>query len=90
MFLSRLSRNEKGKESSYRELYRKAQSQVLSIILISGILVAVIGATYMWGVPLIEKGRTSSDNEIAESFMLLLKEKVDDVAETGEQRTLSV
>lgn len=85
MFLSRDS-----KKSNSHELYRKAQSQVLSIILISGILITVVGATYMWGVPLIEKGRTSSDNEIAEGFMLLLKEKVDDVAETGEQRTLSV
>ncbi len=90
MFLSRLSRNSKGERGSSRELYHKAQSQVLSIILISGILVTVVGATYMWGVPLIEKGRTSSDNELAESFMILLKEKVDDVAETGEQRTLSV
>ncbi|RLG15581.1 MAG: hypothetical protein DRN71_00870 [Candidatus Nanohalarchaeota archaeon] len=85
-----LSRNGKNNKSNNHELYRKAQSQVLSIILISGILVTVVGATYMWGVPLIEKGRTSSDNELAESFMLLLKEKVDDVAETGEQRTLPV
>ncbi len=68
----------------------KAQSQVLSIILITGVLVAVVGASYMWGVPLIEKGRTSSDNEIAESLMVMLKEKIDDVAETGEQRTVSV
>ncbi len=69
---------------------RKAQSQVLSIILISGILITVIGATYMWGVPLIEKGQTSSDNELAKSFMVMLKEKIDDVSKTGEQRTLSV
>ncbi len=68
----------------------KAQSQVLSIILITGILVAVVGASYMWGVPLIEKGQTSSDNEIAESLMVMLKEKIDNVAETGEQRTVSV
>jgi len=68
----------------------KAQSQVLSIILITGILVTVVGASYMWGVPLIEKGQTSSDNEIAESLMVMLKEKIDNVAETGEQRTVSV
>ncbi|MEA3342615.1 MAG: hypothetical protein U9Q92_00475 [archaeon] len=68
----------------------KAQSQVLSIILITGILVTVVGASYMWGVPLIEKGQTSSDNEMAESLMVMLKEKIDNVAETGEQRTVSV
>lgn len=68
----------------------KGQSQIFSIILIAGVLVTVVGASYMWGVPLIEKGRTSSDNEIAESLMVMLKGKIDDVAETGEQRTVSI
>ncbi len=68
----------------------KAQSQIFSIILIAGVLVTVVGASYMWGVPLIEKGRTESDNEIAESLMVMLKGKIDNVAETGEQRTVSV
>ncbi|MFH1127277.1 MAG: hypothetical protein ABIG84_00085 [archaeon] len=38
---------------------------------------------------MIEKGQTSSDNEKAESLMVLLKDKIDDVAVTGEQKTVS-
>ncbi len=72
------------------KFYRKAQSQILSIMLITGILITVIGATYMWGIPLIEKGRSSSESEFAESFMVHLKEKIDNVATTGEQRTIPI
>lgn len=59
------------------------------MMLITGILIAIIGSSYMWGVPLIEKGKTSSENEKAESLMKMIKDKIDDVAQTGEQKTFS-
>ena len=68
---------------------KKAQSELLSMMLITGILIAIIGSSYMWGIPLIEKGKTSSENEKAESLMKMIKEKIDDVAQTGEQKTFS-
>lgn len=75
--------------SNIRIKIRKAQSELLSMMLITGILIAIIGSSYMWGVPLIEKGKTSSENEKAESLMKMIKEKIDDVAQTGEQKTFS-
>ncbi|MCJ7450127.1 MAG: hypothetical protein MUP58_00080 [Candidatus Nanohaloarchaeota archaeon QJJ-9] len=38
-------------------LTRKAQSQVISAVIIGGILVGGISAAYVWGVPLLQKNR---------------------------------
>lgn len=73
-----------------RTLFRKAQSQIISVILITGILITVIGTTYMWGIPLIEKSQSSSENEKAESLMTMLKNKIDDVSKTGERKTVTL
>lgn len=68
----------------------KAQTQLISVVLITGVLLVIVGSTFMWGVPLIEKGQTFSDTEQAEGIMLLLKDKIDDVVETGEQKVVSL
>jgi hypothetical protein len=36
----------------------KAQTQAISLVLISGIVIALVGTTYFWGKPLIEKRTT--------------------------------
>lgn len=74
---------------SIRSGKKKAQSELLSMMLITGILIAIIGSSYLWGIPLIEKSKTSAENEKAESLMKMIKEKIDDVAQTGEQKTFS-
>lgn len=60
----------------------KAQS-VISIIIIAGMVVALIGVAYAWAVPMIEKRTTIADYTLAEGFMLELDEKIVDIANTG-------
>ena len=57
--------------------------EVISVILITGILLGLVGSVYLWGVPLIEKNRDISLLESAEEFMRNLNEKIKNVATHG-------
>jgi hypothetical protein len=57
--------------------------EVLSVILISGILIGVVGSVYFWGVPLIQKNKDISTLENSENFMRNLNTKIKNVANTG-------
>lgn len=66
------------------------QQDVLSAILISGILIAVVGSVYMWGVPLIEKNRDIATLQNAEDFMKTLNEKIKFVSNNGGKDQIDV
>ena len=61
----------------------KVQTQVFSLLLITGIIISLVGAAYMWGKPLIDKKTTITDYGIAKDFVLKLDRKIVDIANTG-------
>ncbi len=58
----------------------KGQSEVVSAVLISGILISMVSTVYFWGLPLINKSRDTSSLTNAESFMLSLDKSIKDIA----------
>jgi len=70
----------------------KGQQEVLSVVLISGILIGVVGSVYFWGVPLVQKNKDVAMLEGAETFMKTLDTRLKYVANNGgrDQLTVSV
>ncbi|MFC2142771.1 hypothetical protein ACFLQN_00020 [Candidatus Aenigmatarchaeota archaeon] len=68
----------------------KGQQDVLSTILISGILIAVVGSVYFWGVPLIEKNQDISILQNSEDFMNSLNSKIKFIANNGGKDQLRI
>jgi len=67
-----------------------SQTQVVSVVLITGVALILAGTAYYWGVPLIEKTRKSVELQDAESFLLQLISAIEEVAETGDTKTLNI
>jgi len=61
----------------------KAQTQTLSIVLIAGIVIAMVGIAYAWGMPLIQKRMTVTEFSTAQNFILNLDNKITDIANSG-------
>lgn len=57
--------------------------EILSVVLISGILIGVVGSVYFWGVPLIQKNKDISTLENSEDFVRNLNNKIKNVANSG-------
>ena len=68
----------------------KGQTQIISVVLIMGLAVGVMGASYMWGKPLIEKSQAGSAIAQAEKTMEIIKDTIDDVAQSGGQKTKEI
>jgi len=64
--------------------------EVITAILITGILLGLVGSVYLWGVPLIEKNRDISLLESAEDFMHNLNEKIKNVATHGGREQIEI
>ncbi len=64
----------------------KAQTQVITIVLISGIVISLLGTAYMWGIPLITKRTSITEFLSAEDFVVKLDQKIIDISasESGE------
>ncbi len=62
---------------------RKAQVQIVSVLLLTGITIAVVSSTLWWGMPLLEKG--SSSSEITDSIVMMkdIKSAIDEVSSSG-------
>ncbi|HDD45925.1 MAG TPA: hypothetical protein ENG42_00470 [Candidatus Aenigmarchaeota archaeon] len=58
----------------------KAQTEVISLVLIAGIIVSLVGVAYFWGKPLIEKRTTTSQFLTASRFMDTLNDRIVTVA----------
>lgn len=61
----------------------KAQTQVLSVVLIAGIIVAMVGMAYAWGLPLIQKRTSITEFSSAQNFILRVDNKITDIANSG-------
>jgi flagellin-like protein len=62
---------------------RKAQTEVISIVLLTGIIISLVGAAYMWGIPLINKRTAVTDFLAAEDFVVKLDQKIVEIANAG-------
>ena len=62
---------------------KKAQSQAMSIVIITGIVIGLVSIAYLWGKPLIEKRSTVAEFSSIESFILELDKKIISIANSG-------
>lgn len=61
----------------------KGAVNVISIVLISGIIITLVGAAYTWSIPLITKSQSQTTFQTATSFVLNLDEQIKDVTNVG-------
>ncbi len=71
-------------------MLQKAQVQVVSVMLITGIALFAVSAAYFWGIPLIHKSQSSTEVSQAKNLMLNLADEIDTVAQRGDQKLLSI
>lgn len=60
----------------------KAQTQAITLVLIAGIVISLVGFAYSWGKPMIDKRSTVTDFTAALKFMEGLDSKIVDMAGT--------
>jgi len=68
----------------------KGQMEVVSVILISGILIGVVGSVYFWGAPLIQKNKDIAELENTENFIKALNNKIRFTANNGGRDSLRI
>ena len=61
----------------------KGQSQLIGVMLLTLILITMVGVTYMWGMPLIEKQKSAVQISNAEKLMKELDKKIQNVVKNG-------
>ena len=61
---------------------RKAQTQAITLVLISGIIIALVGFAYAWGKPMIDKRSIVADFTAATRFMEDLDKEIVEMAGT--------
>jgi hypothetical protein len=62
------------------ENWRKAQTEAITLVMISGIIIALVGLAYMWGKPMIDKRSVVTEFTAAVRFMEDLDKKIVDMA----------
>ncbi len=61
----------------------KGQHEVITTLLITGVLIGVVGSILFWGIPLIQKSKDASVLESSEEFMKALSNKIKFIANNG-------
>lgn len=62
----------------------KGQTQAVTAVMITGIMVGTISAVYVWGTPLLEKREGQSQINQIENDVLGLKSEIDSVSDAGQ------
>lgn len=62
----------------------KGQTQAVTAVLITGVIVGAVASAYVWGVPLIEKRQGQAELNSLESSMLGLESSIGAVANSGQ------
>jgi len=69
----------------------KAQAEIITIVLISGIIISLVGVAYMWGIPLITKRTALTEFLSAEDFVVKLNDRIVSIANSGSgEATLTI
>ena len=61
----------------------KAQTQTISIILFTVIILSLVVAVYTWGIPMIEKRTTLAEYQTSLDFVLDLDKKITNIVNSG-------
>ncbi|NOX71975.1 MAG: hypothetical protein GXO64_04750 [Candidatus Micrarchaeota archaeon] len=61
---------------------KSGQTEILSVVIMAGIVIALVGAAYMWGSPMMEKRSIQTKYASAEKFMSMLNDKITEIATT--------
>jgi len=65
---------------------RKAQVQIVSMILLTGITIAAVSGALWWGLPMLDKSKSNSEITQAVSMMQEIKKATDEVSMSGGSR----
>jgi hypothetical protein len=65
----------------------KGQTQAVTVVLITGVIVGAVSSAYIWGTPLLEKRSQQSDISPLESDIVDVSEKIVSVARSGNGAT---
>ena len=71
-------------------LWNKGQTQPITLILITTLLISLLSAAYIWGVPIIQKRTTLSDFNSGANFLDALNERIIGVSNAGGRQSLEV
>jgi hypothetical protein len=76
------------KSSSFGLLGPRGQSQIIGVVLLTLVMITMVGITYMWGMPMIEKQKDTVRVSNVERFMKELDDKIQTVAKNGGNQRL--
>lgn len=68
----------------------KGQTQAVTAVLTTGVIVGAVASAYVWGIPLIEKRQGQAEINSLESSVLEIESAIDSVSESGEGSRESV
>ena len=68
----------------------KAQIQAVSYVLVLGVILATVSATYFWGLPLLQKGEATSKLESAKASAMEIQKTLNEVIKTGGQKSITI
>ena len=63
--------------------HMKGAMEAVSVVLVTGVLISVVGSVYFWGLPLIEKNKDMSILESSEYFIISLNNEIKNIANNG-------
>lgn len=66
------------------------QSQIVGVVLLTLVMIVMIGITYMWGMPLVEKQKDTVKVSNMEKFIKELDDKIKDVAKNGGTQKIEI
>jgi len=70
--------------------YMKGQTQAVTAVLTTGVIVGAVASAYVWGIPLIEKRQGQAELNSLESSVKGLESAVDSVSNSGQGSRESV
>ena len=68
----------------------KGQTQAVTAVMITGIVMGGIGTAYLWGVPMLEKRQVEQDVTSTEEDVLNLRDEIESVSQRGSGASSSV
>jgi len=68
----------------------RGQSAIISTVLISGIILSIVTATYIWGQPLVQKTTDKVKIDSITSDLELIKENIDHTQKTGSPTSVTL
>lgn len=72
--------------------WSKGQTEVVTAVLIFGVVISLVGATYIWGVPLIKKQQAFGNIQKTEQFMKDLETVIENIdkGQTGSKSLIQI